>query len=97
MLPRLPLVAREGGRKAQADEQYPADIALAVPRPDSRGCSFSQLPRAGGERVAAVGDEAEGREQQAQDGDLGDRHMAAACHLDELRQERQEEQRGLGV
>src|SRR5829696_6681036 len=87
------LAARERRSHAEADEQRTADvaldleIALALPQP--------LAGRAGDQGVAAVGDEAQGGEQQAEEDDL--RHQMAAFGFDELRQEGQEEKRRLGV
>src|SRR5262249_47255755 len=89
----FPLVAGEHRRHAEADEQRAADIALelevapAAAQPLTGG--------AGDEGVAAVGDEAQQGEEQAEEGDLA--CEMPARRLDELRQESEEEQRGLGV
>src|SRR4029434_5414903 len=63
------------------------EIALVATQPLAGG--------AGQERVAAVGDEAEQGEQQAEEDDLRDE--MAALGLDELRQEGEEEESRLGV
>src|SRR5205085_5673868 len=70
-----------------ADVALELDVAPALPQPLARG--------AGDERVAAVGDEAQERKEQAEKGDLG--REVTALGFDELRQEGEEEQRRLGV
>src|SRR5262245_61822932 len=87
------MIARERRRYAEPDEDHAADVALEA----EIGAALLQ-PVAGsarGERVAAVADEAERRKQQAEENDL--RGHVAAVDLHELRQEGQEEQRGLRV
>src|SRR5690606_8995940 len=92
-IPLFLVVAGKSGRDAQADQQRTAHVALeaqvaaALPPPAARG--------AGRQRIAGVAREPQHGEHQAQENDLHG-HMAAA-DVDELRQERQEEQRGLGV
>src|SRR6266850_3893747 len=85
--------ARDGRRYAQSDVHTAGDPALA--RQDARTATQPASGCARAQRVGAVGDGAQQHEEQAEPEDLGFR--AAAREIDELRQEREEEQRRLGV
>src|SRR5215510_5894312 len=86
----LAAAARDGRHDAQSDVDTAGDPALAGQEPRA-----AAQPAGGGaraQRIGAIGDGAEQDEQQAEPEDL--RTGAAAREIDELRQERQEEQCG---
>jgi hypothetical protein len=83
----LLLVSRESRRQSKANEKNAANIALEF---EIAAAALQPIAcTAGGKRIAAIGHEAEQREEQTQKGDLR-RHMSAV-HLYELRQEGKKE------
>src|SRR6185436_10021294 len=89
----LAAAARDRRRHAQSDVHAAGDPALAGQ--EARAAAQPAGGGAGAQRVGAVGDGAQQDEEQAEREDL--RLRAAPREVDELRQEREEEQRRLGI
>jgi hypothetical protein len=90
--PLLP-ASRKGGCDTQANKRDTTDIALELEIAASALQPTACCP--GSERITPIGDEPEKREEQSQHSNLHC-HMPSA-YLNELRQEGEKEQRGLGI